>query len=188
MSQRYFSRSFPPELHLRAFISNSQVKGRKWIPIYKRSVHYILIEILEHGAFHPLSASVHTSFHFFLPLSISLSLSRCLFPSATLKQSEAGERGRLHTSPWQRRLNDGNKRDLKISFESVWERDGVWSHSSIDSSVLPSNLLPSLFSLDLFISVCTLPLFRRTIMRLNRHLIEQVGLPVFGNHEGGNLI
>lgn len=139
-----------------------------------------------------ISSSLCQRPHFlpFLPASqhLSLSLSRCLFPSATLKQSEAGERGRLHTSPWQRRLNDGNKRDLKISFESVWERDGVWSHSSIDSSVLPSNLLPSLFSLDLFISVCTLPLFRRTIMRLNRHLIEQVGLPVFGNHEGGNLI
>lgn len=116
-----------------------------------------------------------------VPSCLIASLSRSPALSFLLSLSHfetiwSGREDWLHTLPWQRSLNDGNKRDLKIPFESVWARDGVWNHSSIDSSVLPSNLLPSHFSLYLFISVCTLPLFRQPIMRLNRHLIEQVGL------------
>lgn len=101
---------------------------------------------------HPRSLSIlHLSLGFFTiapsPSGSQRSLLLSLFFSLSpfsLRHFETIRRrreGRLRTSPWQRGLNDGNKRDLKIGLESVWERDGVWSHSSIDSSVLPSNLL-----------------------------------------------
>lgn len=117
------------------------------------------------------------SLHFFkLPRSLHFSSLLSLFPSATLKRSESGERTDCTHRHSNTVLMMATSVTWRFHLRASGRRMGCEATAQLTLQFLPSNLLPSHFSLYLFINVCTLPLFRQPVMRLNRHLIKQVGL------------